>query len=93
MDPNNEEAVWVTVVLHPEMEYTIPTKRFQIRMKREGISRYALHNHGKVHISLPIINRTEDTYKILLHAENDDHAWLKLVTDRTVAIVRNIVFR
>lgn len=99
VDPDDEEAVWVTVVIAAEMEFTHTDEeivRFvfnQIRMKRAGVGQYALHNHGKVCISLPVTINTDDTNAILLRAEADASKWLALVIDETVAVVRDIVFR
>ncbi|KAJ5466899.1 hypothetical protein N7475_004651 [Penicillium sp. IBT 31633x] len=99
VDPDNEEAAWVTVVIPPEMEYTHTDEEIvryvynQIRMKRAGVGQYALHNHGKVCISFPITINTDDIHELLARAEADAYRWLDLVLDGTVTLVRDIVFR
>jgi hypothetical protein len=94
----NEDAAWVTVMLHEEMEDSHTDEEIfryvyhQIQMRRAGVGRQALHNLGKVCISIPIEIATTDTRAILALAEADAYRWIGILYDGVVTLNRTIIF-
>ncbi|KAJ5549786.1 hypothetical protein N7535_002272 [Penicillium sp. DV-2018c] len=94
----NEDAVWVTVMLHEEMEDSHTDEEIlryvhnQIRLGRAGVGRRALYNMGKVCISLPILTAITDTRAILAFAEADAYTWLGILYDGNVTLNRAVIF-
>ncbi|KAJ5129249.1 uncharacterized protein N7515_005288 [Penicillium bovifimosum] len=94
----NEDAVWVTVMLHEEMEDSHTDEEIfkhvhhQIKIRRAGVGRQALHNLGKVCISIPIQTGSTDTRAILALAEADAYKWIGILYDGVVTLNRTIIF-